>query len=585
MWVAIGWMTCACGGSSPPLQGEPGAEDSDPPGTWRSALYPRGWLPPALGGSADGEGRFLADYSYAGYRRGDSAPPIGVAPAAEVVVAPGGGVDATPLIQSALDRACAAGGGVVELAAGVFRIRLPSPEAEAAIQLRCSNLVLRGAGPGRTRIVFVDPRRVREKDVIRVGKGSGWIWRDLAGSALPLAEDAPSGSQRVVLTQPPALAPGDLVLVRNEIGEAFRAEHRMDAAAVSADDGERGNDARWEIAGGIIYLRRVVSVQGNALEFDAPIRYPLKVRDAARIAKPAQEVVTEVGLESFSIGMLENLQPETQPSSDDDFGLPGTRGYEVHASSAIRITGAVDGWIHDVDSFRPGGNTTPVHVLSHGMTFSRDSTRFTLSDCDWAAPQYRGGGGNGYLFHVQGSDHLVLGGSARAARHGLIFQYLASGVVVSGLRIFESRYADDSHTILTHQNLVEGVELNGAWLQSVNRGATSSGAGFTGTQNVFWATRVLQNHPSAEGCAVESAQWEHGFLIGSMRAEGAAPGTQALLCPRSFSDSYWAGLDAGAPMDWVEGQDIGATLFPPSLYRHQLAARCAREGLQCPVWP
>ena len=114
----------------------------------------------------------------------------------------------------------------------------------------------------------------------------------------------------------------------------------------------------------------------------------------------------------------------------------------------------------------------------------------------------------------------------------------------------------------------------------MHRGTTSTGAGFTGSQHVFWNTHVIANHATARGCAVESAQWGNGYLIGS-RAEAGATAT---LCPSSYSNGYWASLDQGAPTDTAEGEGMGDTLYPPSLYAAQLARRCAASGLTCPSW-
>ena len=150
-----------------------------------------------------------------------------------------------------------------------------------------------------------------------------------------------------------------------------------------------------------------------------------------------------------------------------------------------------------------------------------------------------------------------------------------SGAVFLRDASVDTRYADDAHRFLAQAVLFDNASLDGAWLQAVNRGTTSSGAGFTATDFVFWNPHVLRNHPTARGCAVESAQWGHGYLLGST----AAPGATALLCPTSFSNSGWAALDQGAPQDFTESP--GVALDPPSLYEAQRALRCARDGIVC----
>src|SRR4051794_20950626 len=52
------------------------AEPADPPGSWRSAMFPRAWIPADLGGTPDSLGRLLPDFSYAGYHRGEQHPAL-----------------------------------------------------------------------------------------------------------------------------------------------------------------------------------------------------------------------------------------------------------------------------------------------------------------------------------------------------------------------------------------------------------------------------------------------------------------------------------------------------------------------------
>lgn len=568
------------GASTPDGGSDGGAPDAgeppDPPGTWRSVLFPRGWLPLHAGGGADAEGRFLPDFAYAGWHRGEARPPYGAgAPAQTVPASFGDGTtDATGAIQAAIDAACDAGGGVVQLPAGTFRVRLPDASARAAITIDCSHLVLRGEGPEHTRILIDDPGRLRNKVGIQV-RGAGSVWNE--ADVRLLAEDVVGPSDTIVLSGPPSFGPGAWIVVRNDNTDAFRAEHRMDPAT-------SGLSTLWPNTTfrGLWYLRRVVAVDGTRVTLDAPLHLTLRTRDGAR-AYAMGGFLEEVGLESFAIGMVENTATpgRTYPAYDDDYNSPGTTGYEVHSSRAIEVDRTHDAWIYDVDSFAPEENTeSGAHVLSGGILLEEGASRITIEACEWARPQYLGGGGNGYLFHFQGHDALVLRSRAERARHGFIFNHASNGNVLREVRVVDSRYSDDAHRFLAHANLYDRVELDRGWLQAVNRGTTSSGAGFTSTQHVFWNTHVIANHPSADGCAVESAQWGHGALIGS-RAE---PGQEARLCPMTFSNRTWAALDQGAPEELVEGEGMGETLHPPSLHAAQLALRCAREGRRCVSW-
>jgi hypothetical protein len=549
---------------------------ADPAGSWRSAFFPRGWVPVHAGGSPDAQGRFLPDFSYAGWHFGEQRPPVGAALGTvhEVDGALGdGSTEATAGIQAAIDATCSGGGGIVHLPAGTFLVRVPAG-ATTVLSVGCSHLVLRGEGPSTTRILFDDPHRARGVAVIGV-RGPGSIYDSASTTTWMLAEDLPVETRTFTLASDPGFAVGDTLVVRNDDTDGFRAEHRM-------DDATSGEVGLWPFGSGgfrgIFYVRTVTGISGREITVDAPLRYPLRTRDLARVYR-APTLLTDVGLEAFSIGMTENLTTigGAEDTHDDDYTVMGTTGYEVHSSSAITLDRVRDAWIWDVDSFAPAGNTTGAHVLSNGIVLSTGATRVTLSQCDFGRAQYRGGGGNGYLFQLLGNDTLLRDDTATNARHGFIINYASSGNVFRDDAIHSSRLTDDSHRFLAHANLYDRMVLDVAWMSAVNRGTTSTGAGFTATQHVFWGTQMDAIHPTARGCAIESAQFGWGYLIGSSGVTGAMP----MLCPMSFTNSYWASLDPGDPTDVVEGEGMAATLFPHSLHQAMLDLRCARDGIDC----
>jgi hypothetical protein len=137
---------------------------------WRSSLYPEDWTP----GYKDSQGRFLHDFSYAGYHCGE----------AEIPLAPPGLVlDATKRPYSAVG---ADGGGIVYLPAGTYRLKPPAG-SNCALRIRHSGVVLRGDGPGQT-FLLNDETYMRGKSVILVRPASGG-WHSparLGRMALPI---------------------------------------------------------------------------------------------------------------------------------------------------------------------------------------------------------------------------------------------------------------------------------------------------------------------------------------------------------------------------------------------------------------
>src|SRR5690625_1087885 len=110
----------------------------------RSELYPADWQP----ATPDAEGRFLHDFSYAGYRYGQPGPAEVPGPVLDVTVPPyradpAGERDATAAIQAAIDDAGVAGGGTVHLPAGTYRVT-PPDDSRAVLHIAHDGVLLRG---------------------------------------------------------------------------------------------------------------------------------------------------------------------------------------------------------------------------------------------------------------------------------------------------------------------------------------------------------------------------------------------------------------------------------------------------------
>ena len=159
---------------------------------WRSSMFPLNWQPidkigPVNGtnvfydteGTKDENGnivisgpnyhpyRFLHDFSYAGYKRGERPiPPEDFDPniwtktanVSDVTKNPynctaNGVMDCRPAIQRAITDAENAGGGIIYLPQGEYRI---TASGSSFLRIQKSKIVLRGDGPDKTKIK-VDP--------------------------------------------------------------------------------------------------------------------------------------------------------------------------------------------------------------------------------------------------------------------------------------------------------------------------------------------------------------------------------------------------------------------------------------------
>ncbi|MBY0427411.1 MAG: glycoside hydrolase family 55 protein, partial [Cytophagales bacterium] len=189
--------------------------------TWRSKLYPVDWKP---------QGNFytdkiIQDFSYAGYRRGEKAIPINTANTKNVTLPPysadkTGATDVTAKIQKAIDDVSAAGGGVVYLPAGTYKV---SPGSNTyCIRIGKSNVILRGDGPNST-FILNSSFQMNSKSIVSVQGGPNWygtttnqtaITADLTGPTQVIPVQNASGYQK-----------GDLVVLRNNITDQWINEH------------------------------------------------------------------------------------------------------------------------------------------------------------------------------------------------------------------------------------------------------------------------------------------------------------------------------------------------------------------------
>jgi hypothetical protein len=501
---------------------------------WRSALYPADWTP----SFTDPAGDFLHDFSYAGYRNGASPPGAPAsAPVLDVVAAygadPTGVADATAPVQQALADASAQGGAVVYLPEGLYRL-------DGQLTVSASNVVLRGAGPDQTRLFFTKTAGMSYASHLRFA-GDGAV--DLE---LPLTSDGVPRASSVEVADPGDLAPGDDVAVGFVITPEFIDEHGMTGTWMAFN-------GTWQP----FFRRTVVAVDKTAspprVVLDVPLRYPVKTRDLASVRRQTG-LLHECGVESLGVS--------NAVSWDDAWTVS-----QVHA---VELTRTQDCWVRDVASFAsPLSPTTGpgagAHLQSGGVLVT-ESKRVTIAGVQLGLSENRGDGGNGYLFEVQRSSEILFRDSiGDGGRHNFIQNWgfgttgcvwlrvqSRNGVALSSKDdTFNFTGLSEFHHSLATANLVDASSFDDGF-SIVNRGAESTGAGHTGTENVLW-------NLDGKG-SVRSLQWKTGYLIGT---RGLYPVTDSPL-PIALGT---------APVDFIEGIDQGATLTPSSLYEDQLARR------------
>ncbi len=513
---------------------------------WRSALYPEDWTPERR----DANGHFLHDFSYAGYHSGelpipDVIPGIFV----DVTAAPydadnNGAIDVTAALQQAIDDVGDAGGGVVYLPAGTYRISR-APDANHVLWIGHSGVVLRGAGPGQT-FILNTTTDMRHAHLLRVASRENfYTWYRYQNEVRTLSADVPEPTVDIFVADTSGYAAGDWVAVGADVTAEFIADHGMTGTWTTEDT-----------KGPILY-RQLVEIDHDSgrLRLDAPTRYPLWIRDGARLSR-IREHIAEVGVEDLAVGNLENT---TGGTSDGDYEVPGTGAYEMHGGYVIFINHVVDGWVRNVHSFRSAENFDDVHLLSGGVRadFCR---RVTVDSVVMSRPQYRGAGGNGYLFVLTGNDCLITNSLGDRGRHNFTSFFMsATGNVIHRSTARDGRISVDFHQRLAAANLIDNLTLDNDFIEAIFRDCC--GHGHSATENVIWNTRG-ERYPSDQWLfqyIIESQQYETGYVIGTQ-----GPASKIYL---GF------GLNGTAPLDFSEGIGEGETLEPESLYEDQLARR------------
>jgi hypothetical protein len=531
---------------------------------WRSELYPEDWNPQTLGNFATD--KIIQDFSYAGYHSGERPLPSPDGPRFDVTASPfnadnSGTRDATAAIQSAINAASAAGGGIVFLPAGTYLLSPPG-DAREALHISTDGVILRGEGPERT-FLLNTRTEMRSRVVIRIsGDGGRGDFFNRPSARSSITRDLMRPTRTIPVASTERFRPGDFLTIHHEMTDAWIEEH--DEPTWLVDRGRPRAPA---------YLRQVSAVDPatNTLTVDIPIRYFLRLRDNPEVLRLAAPPLREVGIEHLAIG---NREHPGRRWEEDDHRNEGTPAHDVHASFFIAFERVRDGWARNIKSFSPEGNRSGAHFLSNGILVHQ-SSRLTLADVHLARPQYGGAGGNGYLFRLQhANDCLLIRCRATFSRHGFLFSHAGTNGVVLHDCIDEQTgratghtgsyrtrgSSSDHHMQFSHSNLIDQTTANDSWFEARYRPHPRSGGvrhGVTAAHSVFWN---ITGRGAPNRAVVVTEQARYGYVIGTS-------GTRFRVELRSERPS------ATDPADHVEGVGRGTTLEPQSLYLDQLRRR------------
>ena len=542
-----------------------------PAQAWRSTLYPVDWAPPGVTSANFETNKVISDFSYAGYQAGEQPLPTVAGPLFNVTQPPynannTGASDATLAIQSAINAAQAAGGGVVFLPAGLYAVS-PQGANSYALTITASNVVLRGAGVGTTFLLNTSTN-MRSKSIILInGPSAAGFFSSGAGSTT-ITQDLLGPATEIPVTSTSGFAVGQSVMVRADCTDAWITEH---------------NEPGWIGFGsnlrGVAYFRRVVAISPTTVTINAPTRYYLKTRDNARVVRLSSGPLRNCGLEDFSIGNVQHNS--TTGWGEEDYTVTTNAAYVVHDSFAVRMVRARDSWIRNLATFQPAGNTTTCHLLSNGILLN-ECSQITLTNCHFQRPQFGGGGGNGYMYRLQNVNEVLLDNCrATFSRHGFVLSHMGSSGNVfhecidkdtgrqtgsSGSQS-TSGSNSDHHMHFSHANLVDACTGDGSsWEARYRPYGSAPLHNLTAAHSVYWNMRGI----GSGGQVVITEQSRYGYVIGTR-------GTRT-----GVSLSSYGGTKCN-PADHVEGTALGDTLEPFSLYTDQLNRRLSLPHVSLPA--
>ncbi|HVJ14870.1 MAG TPA: hypothetical protein VM686_05495, partial [Polyangiaceae bacterium] len=495
-----------------------------------SAPRPTSWQPEILSPASSVA---LPDFSYAGYRWGEAAPPV-LAPSLDVRdfgALPDDGIDDT----EGLRRAIAAARGVA--------LRLPRGRYELSdiLFIEQSGLVLQGEGSGAggtvlavtralesmtrpqvidelVRYLAANDKKVHGRPFSPFSWTGGVLWVRAPRAAeerLGRALDGRRGEHELVLEGPPEIAAGTRVQLRwrNPFGARSAVlEHIYGLSGSIA--GARLSEAENPI---VTQDVTVLAIEGSTLRIKEPLLHDLRPGWNADVVRSRR--LEGVGIEHLAIEFPD---------------VPYGGHHQEAGYNGLYLTGVSHGFVRDV-----------VVSNADSAVLSDDSDHVSLEGVT-----VRGRPGH-YGLHF-GSVHGFLARDFRIEAelfHSLSFNTRATASVFTSGMVHHARL--DQHRGANHQNLFDAIDAREASAEPAlfEHGGASYWGPTAAALNVFWNIRL------------ELPAGTQKALLGGVDDAGPA---------RIVGLHGSAPLELVYPNAYVEGLNRPG-LAVPSLYAYQLA--------------
>ena len=409
---------------------------------------------------ADAVGTVIPDYSGVGYQ--NSEKPIPYVPVVKTVTAVVG--DNVANVQSAINAVAAM--PLVNGIRGAILFKAGTYEMNSTINITASGIILRGEGQTT---IFKATGTV-QYDLINIAGTSGKS--DITSTQKQVTDAfVPVGKKSVTVQSGHTFAVGDWVHFRREPNDAWIHMLGMDTLSHIDPAATNWTASSYKISS----ERKIVTVQGNVLTFDAPVMDIIDPLYAnAFVVKFSSARISNCGVENLKM-------TSTYTSSTD----------ELHGWNAIYMDNVENCWVKKVIAYSFGYSCVNVN---DGGAF------VTVDSCSMLDAVSVITGGRRYSFNLNGQRCLVQNCTTRNGRHDFV-----DGSRTAGPNVFYNSTATLEHAdIGPHHRwstgiLIDNVTSDGQ-IRVQDRADSGSGHGWSGAQIMFWNCTcpdfVVQDPPS-----------------------------------------------------------------------------------------
>ncbi len=331
------------------------------------------------------------DYSTCGYHASEAVIPD--RPATVAVEWQEG--DCAPRIQQAIDQVAALKAGpdghrgTILIGEGAFALSQP-------LRISTSGIVLRGMGPGKTRLVRQGVDRGAciyiEGSISATNPPADTLW---------VTQKVPAGSTTLPVSGSTAsLRPGDRLLITRPCTAAW-------IECLGMGDFGGGLDyTGWKPTDiDIVWDRTVTATQSGSITVDAPVTTTLNPSfgGAFIVKRPADGEVSECGVENLTIDSEVN---DWNPRDED------------HCWDGIHVERARDVWVRRVRF---------LHLAGSAVNLQLHTSRVTVEDCIAEQPVSEIGGWRRCVFITRGQQTLFQRCVSRQGIHDFAAGFKAAG--------------------------------------------------------------------------------------------------------------------------------------------------------------